>query len=256
MILLVLVAAVLLVALNLNHKKLGKEVALLGTLAVVLVAVYLGNNMMTLPEEEAADEVLVNNVPAEEAAVNNMPVNNMPVNNMPVNNMPVNNEVNAEANEVNAANFEDDVNVEQVVEGFANHSGSNGNGNSNSENNRREVNSHDMSNSSPQDVNFSNNSANNNNCLPRDVLNPEDLLPSSVAPNNWDTPANPGGIDGPNFLNPEHLVGINTVGQSLRNANRQLRSEPANPQVKVSPWLQTTIEPDTNRKPLEIGECA
>ena len=39
MILLVLVAAVLLVALNLNHKKLGKEVALLGTLAVVLVAV-------------------------------------------------------------------------------------------------------------------------------------------------------------------------------------------------------------------------
>ena len=52
MILLVLVAAVLLVALNLNHKKLGKEVALLGTLAVVLVAVYLGNNMMVLPEED------------------------------------------------------------------------------------------------------------------------------------------------------------------------------------------------------------
>lgn len=262
MILLVLVAAVLLVALNLNHKKLGKEVALLGTLAVVLVAVYLGNNMMALPEdEEAAEEVAVNNVAAEEVLANNMPannmpVNNMPVNNLPVNNMPMNNEVNAEANEVNAANFEDDVNVEQVVEGFANSPSSNGNGNGNSGNNRAEVSSHDMSNSSPQDVNFSNNSANNNNCLPRDVLNPEDLLPSSVAPNNWDTPANPGGIDGPNFLNPEHLVGINTVGQSLRNANRQLRSEPANPQVKVSPWLQTTIEPDTNRKPLEIGECA
>ena len=43
------------------------------------------------------------------------------------------------------------------------------------------------------------------------------------------------------------------TGQSLRNANRQLRSEPANPQVKVSPWLQSTIEPDTDRKPLEIG---
>ena len=246
MILLVLVAAVLLVALNLNHKKLGKEVALLGTLAVVLVAVYLGNNMMALPEEEVAEEVAVNNVAAEDVVVNNMPANNMPINN----------EVNAEANEVNAANFEDDVNVEQVVEGFANSPSGNGNGNGNSGNNRAEVSSHDMSNSSPQDVNFSNNSANNNNCLPRDVLNPEDLLPSSVAPNNWDTPANPGGIDGPNFLNPEHLVGINTVGQSLRNANRQLRSEPANPQVKVSPWLQTTIEPDTNRKPLEIGECA
>ena len=84
MILLVLVAAVLLVALNLNHKKLGKEVALLGTLAVVLVAVYLGNNMMALPEdEEVAEEVAVNNVVAEEVSANNMPANNMPVNNMP-----------------------------------------------------------------------------------------------------------------------------------------------------------------------------
>ena len=50
-------------------------------------------------------------------------------------------------------------------------------------------------------------------------------------------------------------VGVNTVGQTLRNANRQLRSEPPNPQVKVSPWLQTTIEADTNRRPLEIGGC-
>ena len=90
---------------------------------------------------------------------------------MPVNNMPMNNEVNAEANEVNAANYEDDVNVEQVVEGFANSPSSmetqGGNGNNNSGNNRAEVSSHDMSNSSPQDVNFSNNSDNNNNCLPK-----------------------------------------------------------------------------------------
>ena len=50
-----------------------------------------------------------------------------------------------------------------------------------------------------------------------------------------------------------HHIGINTVGQSLRNANRQLRSEPPNPQVKVSPWNQTTIEADTNRRPMEIG---
>ena len=48
---------------------------------------------------------------------------------------------------------------------------------------------------------------------------------------------------------------MNTVGQTLRNANYQLRSEPPNPQVKVSPWQQTTIEPDTNRRPMEIGGC-
>ena len=280
MVLLVLVAAVVLVALNLNHKKIGKEVALLGTLAVVLVAVFLGNNLMTQSVEEEEEDV-VNNVVANVANVAN--ANNVAnaaevanvANNAVVNaaNNAVANAANnavANPNVVNAANYEDDVNVESVVEGFANHNSGNnrGSGNNaaaaaaaaaaanNAAANNNGVESHDMSNSSPQGVNFSNNSANNNNCLPRDVLNPEELLPSSVAPNNWDTPANPGGIDGPNFLNPEHLVGVNTVGQSLRNANRQLRSDPPNPQVKVSPWHQTTIEPDVNRKPLEIGECA
>ena len=48
-------------------------------------------------------------------------------------------------------------------------------------------------------------------------------------------------------------TGVNTVGQSLKNANRQLRSDPPNPQVKVSPWLQSTIEPDTDRKSLSLG---
>ena len=51
----------------------------------------------------------------------------------------------------------------------------------------------------------------------------------------------------------EH-IGVNTVGQSLRNANRQLRSEPPNPQVNVSPWQNTTIGPDLMRRPLEISE--
>jgi hypothetical protein len=46
------------------------------------------------------------------------------------------------------------------------------------------------------------------------------------------------------------------VGQTLRNANLQIRSEPPNPQVAVSPWLNSTIEPDINRRPFEIGGCA
>ena len=45
-------------------------------------------------------------------------------------------------------------------------------------------------------------------------------------------------------------MGINTVGTSLRNANLGLRAEPANPQTQVGPWMQTTIAPDTIRKPL------
>ena len=65
-------------------------------------------------------------------------------------------------------------------------------------------------------------------------------------------PSGQGSLADQNFLTSGFHIGINTVGQSLRNANRQIRSEPLNPQVKVSPWLQTTIEPDINRRPLEI----
>ena len=90
-------------------------------------------------------------------------------------------------------------------------------------------------------------------CIPLETLKPGELLPDANSDNIWDTPANPGDISGANFLDAGYHIGVNTVGQSLRNANRQIRSEPPNPQVKVSPWLQTTIEPDSNRRPLEIG---
>jgi hypothetical protein len=93
-----------------------------------------------------------------------------------------------------------------------------------------------------------------NDSYPKDQLTPSELLPGD-ANSTWAqvNPAGQGSLGDQNFLNAGHHVGTNTVGQTLRNANLQLRSEPPNPQVKVSPWLQSTIEPDTNRKALEIG---
>jgi len=95
-----------------------------------------------------------------------------------------------------------------------------------------------------------------NDCFPKDKLNPKDLLPGD-ANSQWAqvNPAGQGELSDQNFLDAGYHVGVNTVGQTLRNANLQIRSEPPNPQVKVSPWLQTTIEPDTNRQPIEIGGC-
>jgi hypothetical protein len=49
------------------------------------------------------------------------------------------------------------------------------------------------------------------------------------------------------------LIGIDTIGNTLRNANLQVRSEPPNPQLNVGPWNNTTIAPDLMRVPLEIG---
>ena len=90
-------------------------------------------------------------------------------------------------------------------------------------------------------------------CYPRDTLSAADLLPRDAASSPFAqvNPAGQGNSDGQNFLTAGSLIGIDTVGQSLRNANVQLRSEPPNPQVKVSPWMQTTIGPDMARRPLE-----
>ena len=95
-------------------------------------------------------------------------------------------------------------------------------------------------------------------CYPQDALAAKDLLPKKDADDinnfNKDYPISEGILKGVNFLEAGYQVGVNTVGQSLRNANRQVRSEPPNPQVNVSPWMNTTIGPDLARAPLEVGE--
>lgn len=91
-------------------------------------------------------------------------------------------------------------------------------------------------------------------CYPKDVLNAQDLLPRDANSTYAQVaPSGQGCLQDKNFLTAGFHVGVNTVGQTLRNANRQLRSDPPNPQVKVSPWMQTTIEPDSNRKCFEVG---
>lgn len=92
-------------------------------------------------------------------------------------------------------------------------------------------------------------------CFPRDRLTAEDLLPKDAANSKWAqmNPAGQGDVRDQNFLTAGYHVGVNTVGQTRRNANYQLRSDPPNPQAPVSPWNISTIEPDLNRRPLEIG---
>ena len=93
--------------------------------------------------------------------------------------------------------------------------------------------------------------------FPKDQLTAEELLPQDNS-SLWAqvNPSGEGSLKDRNFLQSGYHIGINTVGQTLRNANLQLRSEPPCPQVRVSPWLQATIEPDVSRKPFEIGGCA
>jgi hypothetical protein len=86
------------------------------------------------------------------------------------------------------------------------------------------------------------------------ISDPADLLPKD-ANSQWAqlNPAGAADFKNVNLLKAGYNIGIDTVGSSLRNANLQVRSEPPNPTNIVSPWLNTTIEPDLMRAPLEIG---
>ena len=91
------------------------------------------------------------------------------------------------------------------------------------------------------------------NCSSQNTNTPSDLLPSDNNSGWGLKPMGTGDFMGVNFLNAGYLIGVDTIGSSLRNANLQIRSEPPNPQLVVSPWMNTTIEPDVFRQPLEIG---
>ena len=77
-------------------------------------------------------------------------------------------------------------------------------------------------------------------------LNPSELLPADSKD-----------MQGNNFLTAslsksEQIIGVPTQTQRSRK-NYDIRSAPANPQVEVSPWNMSTMEPDTGRLTFEIG---
>lgn len=87
--------------------------------------------------------------------------------------------------------------------------------------------------------------------------NPSDLLPTSVSGGNgWDVLDTIGTTAGSNadLLDAGHHTGIDTVGQSLRNANLQVRSDPQIPVKDTGPWNQTTIEQTNVQVPFNLGQ--
>ena len=89
---------------------------------------------------------------------------------------------------------------------------------------------------------------------PSKRLTTEDLLPKDAVNTRWAqvTPSGQGELRDLNFMTAGWHIGVDTQGQSLKNPNLQLRSEPLNPQYKVSPWNMSTVEPDTSRRPFEL----
>ena len=90
-------------------------------------------------------------------------------------------------------------------------------------------------------------------CNIEKMIDPSELLPKDN--NKYFNNMNPNGNG--DLKNMNLITGVEKIGMSsqvLRNPNLQLRCEPPNPIKKVGPWMQTTIEPDLHRRPLD-GNC-
>ena len=82
------------------------------------------------------------------------------------------------------------------------------------------------------------------NLLPKQTANVDD---------NWAV-YTPNDVKDKNFLSAGHHYGIDTVGSSLKNANTQLRSEPIIPKKDISPFLNSSIDADNNRRRFDIQD--
>lgn len=83
--------------------------------------------------------------------------------------------------------------------------------------------------------------------------NPADLLPQSVGGDWSSANTNPDGVIGPSMLQAGYHIGLDTIGQTQKNPTLDIRSAPLIPKNPVSPWNNSTIEPDIGRIPFEIG---
>ena len=88
----------------------------------------------------------------------------------------------------------------------------------------------------------------------KEVANPAELLPKDD--NSQWASLNPSSQNAPNtpdLLKAVYHICVDTIGQTLKNANLQLRSDPIISKADVGQWKQSTVEPDLMRVPLEVG---
>lgn len=58
-------------------------------------------------------------------------------------------------------------------------------------------------------------------------------------------------IEAQNFIDASKMIGVDSVGSSLRNASYDLRRSPTIPRSNIGPWQQSTIDSDLYRKSLD-----
>jgi len=79
------------------------------------------------------------------------------------------------------------------------------------------------------------------------------LLPKPVIPgeSSWDVGAPQDALANQNFLAATQQIGVDTVLSSLKNPSYDIRNNIPNPISVVSPWMNSSITPDLERRPLD-----
>lgn len=90
----------------------------------------------------------------------------------------------------------------------------------------------------------------NQNCSPENLFKANNYLPKEVNDDWWELVPEAVSVKNRHLINITRPIGINTIGQSLKNASHDIRGSVANPKYVTSPWLNSSIEPDINLKPL------
>ena len=90
----------------------------------------------------------------------------------------------------------------------------------------------------------------NQNCEPEDLFDVDKYLPQEVNDDWFEVQPEPISVKNRHLINITKPIGVNTIGTSLRNASYDIRASPSCPKFVVSPFLNSSIEPDINLKPL------
>jgi hypothetical protein len=80
----------------------------------------------------------------------------------------------------------------------------------------------------------------------KDKFDASALMPVESGMDWFDDPYEETTVKNSSLINIYRPVGVNTVQTSLKNPSHDLRGTEPNPKYPVSPWMQSSYEPDTN----------
>lgn len=85
----------------------------------------------------------------------------------------------------------------------------------------------------------------------KDMFNLDNFLPQQANSDWFDNVPEPISVKNRYLINISKQVGVNTIGTSHKNPSYDIRGEEYCPKFVVSPWMQSSIEPDTSL----VGLC-